>query len=112
MPNPAVRIEWTYSGSGEYAAFVFDHAGREIDRHQASRAEVEAWLAREYPDVPARFIAVRNPAKRARKETPDVTDRALRYRANENPPPGPRRCCLCGSRRNVEIGHVSGNESD
>jgi hypothetical protein len=91
---------------------VFDDAGREIDRCEGSRAEVEAWLAGEYPGVPARFVPVRNPAKRARKETPDVTDRALRYRANENPPRGPRRCCLCGSKRNIEIGHVNGHEED
>jgi hypothetical protein len=55
---------------------------------------------------------MRNPAKRARKETPDITDRALRYRANNNPPPGPHQCCLCGKKRNVEIGHVNGHEED
>jgi hypothetical protein len=36
----------------------------------------------------------------------------LRYRANADPPPGPRICCLCGSRRNVEVGHVNGHEED
>jgi hypothetical protein len=41
---------------------------------------------------------------------PAVTDRALRYRANANPPPGPRVCNFCGSRRNVEIGHLDGFE--
>lgn len=41
-----------------------------------------------------------------------MTDRALRYRAAAHPPPGPRRCCLCGSSRNVEIGHVNGHEED
>jgi hypothetical protein len=39
-----------------------------------------------------------------------VTDRALRYRANASPPPGPRICNLCGSRRNVEVGHLDGHE--
>jgi hypothetical protein len=91
---------------------VLDDAGREIDRHEGSRAEVESWLAREYPDVPPRFVSMRNPARRARKETANVTDRALRYRANANPPPGPRRCCLCGTRRSVEVGHVNGREED
>jgi hypothetical protein len=43
-----------------------------------------------------------------RKEA--VTDRALRYRANANPPPGPRICAICGSKRNVEIGHADGHE--
>jgi hypothetical protein len=47
-----------------------------------------------------------------RKEAHELTDRALRYRANACPPPGARICCLCGSKRNVEIGHVSGFEED
>lgn len=67
-----------------------DGAGREINRSEGSR----------------------NPAKGARKEARDVTDRALRYRANADPPPGERRCCLCGSTRNVEVGHVNGHEED
>ena len=41
-----------------------------------------------------------------------MTDRALRYRANAYPPPGPRICCLCGSVSNVEVGHVNGYEED
>jgi hypothetical protein len=41
-----------------------------------------------------------------------ITDRALRYRANRQPPPGPRICCLCGATRNVEVGHVNGHEED
>jgi hypothetical protein len=40
----------------------------------------------------------------------NVTDRALRYRANEEPPEGPKICCMCGSRRFVEIEHVDGFE--
>lgn len=40
------------------------------------------------------------------------TDRAYRYRANANPPHGPKICCLCGSRRNVEVGHVDGREEN
>jgi hypothetical protein len=91
---------------------VLDGAGREIDRHEGSRASVESWLARKYPNVLARVVAARNPAKGARKEAHEVTDRALRYRANANAPPGERRCCLCGATRNVEIGHVNGHEED
>ena len=41
-----------------------------------------------------------------------MTDRALRYRANACPPPGPRICNLCGSRRNVEVGHLDGHEEN
>jgi hypothetical protein len=67
---------------------------------------------REYPNVPARFVAARNPTKGAQKETRNVTDRALRYRATAQPPPGERRCCLFGFTRNVEVGHVNGHEED
>lgn len=41
-----------------------------------------------------------------------ITDRAKRYRANKNPPPGPRRCTFCARRKNIDIDHVTGNESD
>lgn len=40
----------------------------------------------------------------------NVTDRAHRYRAQKSPPAGKKRCAFCGSRRNVEIGHVDGHE--
>jgi hypothetical protein len=49
---------------------------------------------------------------RWRKETRHVTDRALRYRANACPPPGPRICGFCGSTRNVEVGHLDGHEEN
>lgn len=39
-----------------------------------------------------------------------MTDRGLRYRANASPPPGPRLCHYCGSKRNVEVEHVDGFE--
>lgn len=41
-----------------------------------------------------------------------ITDRALRYRAVRNAPPGPRRCHYCGSRQNVEVEHVDGHEEN
>jgi hypothetical protein len=41
-----------------------------------------------------------------------ITDRAKRYRANRQPPPGPRRCNFCASRQNVDIDHVTGDETD
>jgi hypothetical protein len=41
-----------------------------------------------------------------------VTDRALRYRANACPPPGPRICAFCGSTRNVDVGHLDGFEEN
>jgi len=58
------------------------------------------------PSVPGAWGSrVANPARK------EVTDRALRYRANATPPPGPRRCAFCGAGR-VEVGHVNGHEED
>jgi hypothetical protein len=103
---------------------VLDGSGREIDRRTGSRNDIEAWFATTYPEVPLRFAPTRNPLRRPvsqsesagktgrRKEACNVTDRAFRYRANADPPPGPRICALCGSRRNVEVGHVNGHEED
>lgn len=42
----------------------------------------------------------------------NVTDRAKRYRAQKNQPPGPRVCNFCGSRKNVDVDHITGNEAD
>lgn len=44
--------------------------------------------------------------------TPEVTDRALRYRANANPPAGPKQCLFCGSKKHVEVGHLDGHEEN
>jgi hypothetical protein len=44
----------------------------------------------------------------ARRE--NVTDRALRYRAQRNVT-GPKRCVICGSTRNIDVMHLDGNES-
>jgi hypothetical protein len=102
--------------------FVLDGHGREIDRRTGSQDAVEVWCAAAYPGIPLRFVPSRNPSRRSspgkpaqagrRKEAGSVTDRALRYRANRHPPPGPRICALCGSKGNVEVGHVNGHEED
>ena len=42
----------------------------------------------------------------------NLTDRAKRYRAQHNAPPGPRRCNFCTTRKNVDIDHITGDESD
>ena len=66
-----------------------------------------------YSELAPRFLPIRNPAGRGRRrKESQVTDRALRYRANCAPPNGPRTCCFCGSQRNVEVGHVNGHEED
>lgn len=57
--------------------------------------------------------AVPNPATpRQLRPVELITDRAKRYRANRNPPPGPRRCGFCASRRSIDIDHVDGHESN
>lgn len=60
----------------------------------------------------SRAAIVPNPARRNMRPVELITDRAKRYRANANPPPGPRRCNFCSSRKNVDIDHVSGDEAD
>ena len=48
------------------------------------------------------------------KPVDQITDRAKRYRANrpEVRPSLPKKCNYCGSKRNVVIDHVNGDESD
>lgn len=47
-----------------------------------------------------------------RKPVELITDRAKRYRANQTPPPGPRRCAYCGAKPAIDIDHVDGNEAN
>lgn len=42
----------------------------------------------------------------------NLSDRALRYRANAEPPAGPKQCGFCGSKKNIEVGHINGREED
>jgi hypothetical protein len=56
--------------------------------------------------------SVPNPGRRSMRPVEVITDRAKRYRANANPPPGRRACNFCASRKNVDIDHVGGDESD
>ena len=41
----------------------------------------------------------------------NLTDRAQRYRAQKNVK-GPKQCFLCGSKRDLGVMHLSGDESD
>lgn len=70
------------------------------DRGQRKTFEVTAASAADA----RRQVTKRNP--------PEVTDRALRYRANATPPPGPKTCAFCGGSQNVEVGHVDGFEEN
>lgn len=46
-----------------------------------------------------------------RKPVDQITDRAKRYRAQQNVK-GPKRCVICGSKKNLDVMHLSGDESD
>ena len=41
-----------------------------------------------------------------------ITDRALRYRANAEPPEGPEQCAMCGSKASIDVGHIDGHEEN
>jgi hypothetical protein len=56
--------------------------------------------------------SVPNPGRRSLRPVEIITDRAKRYRANADPPPGPRICNFCAAERNIDIDHVTGDESD
>lgn len=47
-----------------------------------------------------------------KKPASQITDRAKRYRANRNPPPGRKICNFCAKRRNIDVDHVTGDETD
>jgi hypothetical protein len=60
-----------------------------------------------------RAHAVPNPAiPRQLRPVELITDRAKRYRANRNPPPGPRRCGFCAARKSIDIDHIDGDEGN
>jgi HNH endonuclease len=46
------------------------------------------------------------------KPASEITDRAKRYRAQLRIPAGPKRCTFCGSRKNIDVDHITGSESD
>ena len=69
LRNPAVRIEWTHGGGGEYLAVVLDEEGRIMEEHWGAKAEVLAWMARRWPGLPVEFVPMvkeQNPALAAR----------------------------------------------
>lgn len=46
------------------------------------------------------------------KAAGEITDRGKRYRAQKNRPPGRKLCNFCANRKNVDVDHITGNESD
>ena len=45
------------------------------------------------------------------KPASEITDRAKRYRAQKNVT-GPKKCIVCGSKKNLDVMHLSGDEAD
>jgi len=41
-----------------------------------------------------------------------ITDRACRYRANAHPPSGPKICAFCGTKQQIQVGHIDGHEEN
>jgi hypothetical protein len=76
-----------------------------------SRAEADAEAAK-LNKGPYRVSYKVIPYDRGPARAKNITDRALRYRANATPPPGEKRCCLCGNPKDAEVGHVNGHEED
>lgn len=71
-------------------------------------------MTRRHGSKKVRFVP--NPSvPGGRKPVELITDRAKRYRAQQNVP-GPRRCVICGARpkgeRPLDVMHLSGDESD
>lgn len=57
--------------------------------------------------------AIVNPSVRGGRRIVNITDRALRYRANAAPPPGPRHCHYCGQPGGrIDVEHVDGREEN
>jgi hypothetical protein len=48
----------------------------------------------------------------AQQRNPRLTDRAFRYRANARPPVGPKQCAFCGTKQQIQVGHVDGHEEN
>jgi len=46
------------------------------------------------------------------KPASQITDRAKRYRARRNSPPGRKICNFCASRKNIDVDHITGDESE
>jgi hypothetical protein len=46
-----------------------------------------------------------------RRSVQNITDRALRYRANKRPPAGKKLCVFCGTSKKLMVGHLDGHET-
>jgi hypothetical protein len=115
-----VAVEWPddeYSGgSSEFKYFPTEAKAKAYKAAQLKRGAGSASILREIDNgQPPEPCGGRKPAEQ-------VTDRALRYRANSEDckPKGPQRCMWCGAYRRpgakngqwVEVGHIDGDETN
>lgn len=62
-------------------------------------------------DTESSYVITRVISNAPRKPVDQITDRAKRYRAQHDVQ-GPRRCVLCNGTRDLQVMHLSGDESD
>jgi hypothetical protein len=74
----------------------------------------KGWRASSDPDSVFDSLPDAKRFVEAQAKNPQVTDRALRYRANspDRRPADPRECAFCGSDQNIEVGHLDGHEEN
>jgi hypothetical protein len=76
--------------------------------------DAQGWRSSSDPDSVFDSLPDAKRFVEAQAKNPNVTDRALRYRANspDRRPEGPRICTFCNSKENVEVGHLDGHEEN
>jgi hypothetical protein len=102
-----VNPSWGY-GIYQGTGFATDQVA-----HFKSRVAAETYArSKGLTGYTIRRSFAKNPCASTRKS--QVTDRARRYRANQRgcKPAGAKKCKLCGSKSDVMVDHVDGNESN
>ena len=96
----------------ETAGKKTDAGGMAESRFEAMKARMESEIAKQEEYKAAARARAGNPCAQTRKST--VTDRAKRYRANQRgcKPAGAKKCKLCGSKSDMMVDHVDGDESN
>jgi hypothetical protein len=106
----AVQAKNPSFGYGVYTPGVF---GEDQIAHFKSKLAAEAWArSNNVKGYQIKRAFAKNPCASTRKER--VSDRAKRYRANQPgcKPRGVKKCKLCGSKSDLMIDHIDGNESN
>lgn len=105
---------WTGVETGE-APEAKETTGKVLTFHGVKVwKDAKGWRASSDPDSVFDTVSDAKKFVEAQARNPQVTDRALRYRANspDRRPADPRECTFCGSKENVEVGHLDGHEEN